>query len=109
MSSVPTVSASEVQRVAEVVSDRLRHLAPARLEPIEAEVGLLVDDLAVLARRAEGLGPAPLPTVSARALGDVVSVLAHDIVAASGAPGSSAATSLAQAHTLLVAMRRLLP
>lgn len=107
MSSEATLSASEVQRVADVVGDRLRHLAPARLEPVEAQVAALLDELAALARRAEGLGPTPLPAASPRAFGDIVSVLVHDLVEAAGQ--SPPAGLLDQAHSLLVAIRRLLP
>lgn len=103
-----TVSARDVQRVAEVVADRMRHLAPARLEPVEAQVGVLLDRLAVVVLQAEGLDPRPLPQTSARAFGDLVSVLVHDLVEAEGA-GGAGSTALDDAHALLVAMRRLLP
>ena len=115
MSSAPTVRASDVERVADVVSDRLRHLAPLRLEPVEAEVAALLQRLADLARRAEGLHPRPLPAVSPQAYGDVLSVLVHDLVSVAphGAADSPAPDGsddvLAAAAALIVDLRRLLP
>lgn len=109
MSPRPTVSAGDVERVAETVSDRLRHLAPPRLAPVEAEVAALLDELAVVSRRSEGLDPLPRPPVSARAFGDVVAVLAHDVVEAASAGSASATQALGDVHALLVALRRLLP
>lgn len=97
------------------VADRLRHLAPVRLEPIEAEVAALLQRLADLARRAEGLRPRALPAVSARAYGDVLSVLVNDLVSAAQpgatdrpAPARSDGAP-AEAAALLVDIRRLLP
>jgi hypothetical protein len=101
-----TVTARDVERVAEVVADRLRHLAPRRLEPIEAQVGVLLNRLAAVALKAEGLEPRPLPATSPRAFGDLVSVLVHDLVEAAGA-GGAGSTELDDAHALLVAVRRL--
>lgn len=110
MPSPSTPGPRDVERAADVVGDRLRHLAPARLEPAEAELRKFLGELAVLARAAEGLGPEPLPSVSARALGDVVSVLARDIAEAwRSGEEAPPADEVAQAYALLVTMRRLLP
>jgi len=93
--------------VGEVVADRLRHLAPARLEPVAGDVRALVDELAALAVRAEGRDPRPLPPVSPRAFGDQVAVLTHDLLEACRAGGDDEA--LRQAYSVLVALRRRLP
>ncbi len=96
--------------MADFVSDRLRHLAPARIEPVDTDVRALLDELAGLARGAEGLAPRPLPAVLSRAYGDQVSVLTHDLLEACGATGTGAADEpLGEAHSVLVALRRLLP
>ena len=91
----------------EVVSDRLRHLAPTRLEPVDGDVRALLDELAALVVRVEGLDPRPLPSVSPRAFGDQVSVLTHDLLEACRAAGGG--EPLLQAHAVLLALRRLLP
>ena len=115
MSSGSTVRASDVKRVGDVVADRLRHLAPVRLEPFEAEVAALLQRLADLDRRAEGLQPRRLPAVSPHAYGDVLSVLVHDLVSAVQPGGADRPAPdgsddvLAEAVALIVDLRRLLP
>lgn len=107
MASPSIPDQADVQRVADVVVDRLRHLAQPRLLAVEAHARSSVEALAALCTRVEGLPPRPLPTASARALGDQVSVLVHDLLALGGdAPSRQ---DLADAHALLVDLRRALP
>lgn len=71
-----------LDRLVDLVADRLRHLPPARLAPVADDVRCLLDELAALALAAEARPATTLPTVADRALGDQVAVLGHDIVVA---------------------------
>jgi len=95
-----------VRAVADVVADRLRHLAQPRLLAVEAQARSSVEALAALSLRAQGMAPRPLPSASVRALGDQVSVLTYDLLAVGGGLSRK---DLTEAHALLVELRRALP
>lgn len=72
----------DLERLADRLADRLRHLSASRLEPLADQVWPLIDALAALALEAEDLTPRPLVRTSPRAFGDQVEVLGRDLVRA---------------------------
>jgi hypothetical protein len=96
-----------LRRDVEVVSDRLRHLAPARLAPVAGQVRRHVRDLAALSLAAHGQDPHPLGDVADAALGDQVAVLGREV--AEGLDRSSDPDLLARALACLAAIRSGLP
>lgn len=104
MRNPANADAADLARMAERVGDRLRHLPARRLHDIEPEVRVLLDDLAGLARAAEGRAPRPLPRASVAAFGDQLAVLGRDIAAALEAAPSP--DLLRRAHDTIGAVRR---
>jgi hypothetical protein len=99
---------ASLSRDVEVLAERLRHLAPARLSPVADVVREHVRTLAALALEAEGLPPRPLPEILAdRALGDQLAVLGHDLITA--LEHRPDAPLLVRAHACLADVRRALP
>jgi hypothetical protein len=104
-----SVEAAELVRQAERVADRLGVVAPrvaARLahrdspadEELLADVRAVLQQLADLAAGAEDRALRPVPVLAARALGDQVLVLTHDVAAFGDA------ATRERAHTLLGAL-----
>jgi len=97
----------DVDRLGEVVADRMRHLAPLRLSPVAAQVEVLLHRLAALACEAEGQPRHPLELPEGRAWGDVVDVLAADLArSVTARPDPDLEAS---AVDVLTRIRRLLP
>lgn len=107
MAEQSTLDEGDLELLAERVADRLRHLSPSRLEPLQHQVRPLVDALASLALQAEGVPERRLGATSSRAFGDQVDVLAHDLVRALRRQPSA---ELAQrAGEVLMRLRAVLP
>jgi hypothetical protein len=102
-----TVDTDEVARLVGRVAERLGHLPPSRLAPVEDDVRAALVELAALALAAQGEPARSLPSVASRAWGDQLSVLGHDLV--EGLHRRPDPVLARRAHAVLVRLRRALP
>ena len=102
-----TLDVDDLARLVERLADRLGHLSPRRLEPVEADVRKHLGELAALALAAQGEPARALPPVASRAWGDQLTVLGRDLV--DGLRRRPDPVPAARAHAVLVELRRTLP